>query len=155
MANIKPIELQTKHSNPEDIAKRMETEEALKGNTVIEIKPPTSLSTTGKKFYKKIIEILPDGFLNGGDTYCVTIIAESLDKMQLCQKEINKIGLFIDGNENKAVGTYKKYVDIFNTFSQKIGLSPRDRASLSILNINSETDKNDKVLQALKGGDKK
>ncbi|MBU3153907.1 P27 family phage terminase small subunit [Clostridium estertheticum] len=155
MANIKPIELQTKHSNPEDIQKRMETEEALKGNTVIEIKPPTSLSTTGKKFYKKIIEILPSGFLNGGDTYCVTIIAESLDKMQLCQKEINKNGLFIDGNENKGVGTYKKYVDIFNTFSQKIGLSPRDRASLSILNINSETDKNDKVLQALKGGDNK
>lgn len=153
MANIKPIALQTKHSGKEEIQKRIEAEEKLKGNTTIEITPPSNLSTNGKKIYKNIIQILPDGFLNGGDIYVVNIIAEALDKLQECQKEIKKNGLFIEGNENKAVATYKKYVDIFNTFSTKIGLSPRDRASLSILNINSETEKSDELLQVLRGGE--
>ena len=151
MANVKPIALQTKHSSKEDIQNRIEAEEKLKGSTTIEINPPTNLSTNGKKIYTNIIKILPNGFLNGGDTYVVTIISEALDKLQECQKEIKKNGLFIDGNENKAVTTYKKYVDIFNTFSTKIGLSPRDRASLSVLNINSESEKNDEVLKALRG----
>jgi P27 family predicted phage terminase small subunit len=150
VANIKPIELQTKHNTKEDIEKRIKAESELRGTTTIEIVPPSSLSTNGKKIYKNIIQILPDGFLNGGDTYVVNIIAEALDKMQECQKEIKKNGLFVDGIESKAVGTYKKYTDIFNTFSTKIGLSPRDRASLSVLNINQENEKNDEVLKALK-----
>jgi len=151
--NVRPIALQTKHNSKEDIQKREEAESKLKGDTVIDITPPSNLSTYGKKIYKNIIEILPDGFLNGGDIYVVTIIADALDNMKICQKEIKKSGLFINGKENPAVLTYKKYVDIFNTYSTKIGLSPRDRASLSVLNINAENEKNDEVLKALRGGD--
>ena len=151
--NVRPIALQTKHNSKEDIQKREEAESKLKGDTVIDITPPSNLSTYGKKIYKNIIEILPDGFLNGGDIYVVTIIADALDNMKICQKEIKKSGLIINGKENPAVLTYKKYVDIFNTYSTKIGLSPRDRASLSVLNINAENEKNDEVLKALRGGD--
>jgi P27 family predicted phage terminase small subunit len=154
MPNIKPIALQTKHNSKEDIEKRIEMEDKLKGNTTIEIIPPSNLSSNGKKIYKNIIKILPDGFLNGGDIYTVSIVAEALDKMQECQKEIKVNGLFVDGTESKAVGTYKKYVDIFNTFGSKLGLSPRDRASLSVLNLNQEMEKQDPLLQILSGDDK-
>jgi len=151
--NVKPVSLQTQHNSKEEKKKRQEEEQKLKGDTVINITPPKILSANGKKIYKNIVKILPEGFLNSGDVYIVCIIADALDNMELCQKQIKKNGLIINAKENPSINIYKKYTDIFNTYSMKIGLSPRDRAQLSVLNINTESEKNDEVLKALRGDD--
>ncbi|SHN04297.1 phage terminase, small subunit, putative, P27 family [Anaerosporobacter mobilis DSM 15930] len=154
MPNIKPIALATGHISNEEIRERQETEEKLKGNTTIDVKPPKELSANGKKLYKHIISLLPNGFLSGGDTFVVGIVAESLDRMQKCQIKLNKDGLFDeDGTENQAVRTYEKYSKIFEKFSAKLGLSPKDRASLAVLVINDKDNQEDQLLKILKGDD--
>lgn len=154
MPNIKPTALATGHISNDEKIERQETEEKLKGNTTIDVKPPKELSTNGKKLYKYIISLLPNGFLNGGDTFVVGIVAESLDRMQKCQNKINKDGLFDeDGAENQAVRTYEKYSKIFEKFSAKLGLSPKDRASLAVLVINDKDNQEDQLLKILKGDD--
>jgi len=152
MPNIKPIALQNGHISNEEKEARKVVEEKLKGNTEITIKPPKELSTNGKKLYKNIINLLPTGFLNGGDTYVVTIVAEALDRMQTCQIRLNNNGLFNEeGEENNAVKTYDKYSKIFEKFSAKLGLSPKDRASLAVLNLNADEEKQDELLSVLRG----
>jgi P27 family predicted phage terminase small subunit len=154
MANIKPAELQTGHLSNEEIIARKEAEQKLKGNTQIDIKPPKELSTNGKRLYKKIISLLPNGFLNGGDTFVVNIVAESLDRMQECQIKINTDGMFDErGNESQAVKTYERYSKIFEKFSQKLGLSPKDRASLAVLVLNDKENQEDPLLKVLRGDD--
>ena len=152
MPNIKPSALQNGHKSNEEKEARKHQEELLKGNTEITIKPPKELSTNGKKIYKNIISLLPTGFLNGGDTFVVTIVAESLDRMQTCQVKLNDNGLFTEaGEENNAVRTYDKYSKIFEKFSGKLGLSPKDRASLAVLNLNQMEESQDELLKILKG----
>lgn len=152
MPNIKPAALQNNHKSNAEIEARKEQEELLKGDTEITIKAPKELSANGKKLYKNIINLLPTGFLNGGDTFVITIVAESLDRMQTCQKNINSNGLFDDnGVENNAVKTYDKYSKIFEKFSAKCGLSPKDRASLAVLNLNQTEESSDELLKILKG----
>lgn len=151
MANIKPIALQTGHISNAEIQARQETEEKLKGDTEIKTRPPRELSSNGKKLYKSIIYLLPKGFLNGGDTFTVCIVAEALDRMQICQKKINDDGLFIEGEENQAVRTFEKYSKIFEKFSSKLGLSPKDRASLSVLLLQEKENDTDPLLKVLAG----
>ncbi len=154
MANIKPIALATGHISNEEIRERQETEQKIKGSIPIDAKPPKELSPNGKKLYKHIVSLLPSGFLNGGDTFVVGIVAEALDRMQNCQQKLNKDGLFSDeGLENQAVRTYEKYSKIFEKFSAKLGLSPKDRASLAVLVINDKENEEDPLLKVLRGED--
>lgn len=152
MPNIKPAALQNNHKSNAELETRQQTEERLKGDIEVSIKPPKELSANGKKLYKNIIKLLPTGFLNGGDTFVVTIVAEALDRMQTCQSNINDNGLFDEnGVENNAVKTYDKYSKIFEKFSAKLGLSPKDRAALAVLNLNQIEESQDEVLKILKG----
>ena len=74
--------------------------------------------------------------------------------MKECQTKINEEGLFDkSSNENQAVRTYEKYSKIFEKFSSKLGLSPKDRATLAVLVINEQAEKEDPVLKALRGED--
>lgn len=154
MPNIKPIALQTGHISNAEIEERKQAEEKLKGDAEISVKPPKELSTNGKKLYKNIVSLLPSGFLSGGDIYVVGIVAESLDRMCECQLKINKDGLFSkEGEENQAVRTYDKYSKIFEKFSSKLGLSPKDRASLAVLVLNDKEKEEDALLKALSEDD--
>ncbi|MCB2300645.1 phage terminase small subunit P27 family [Clostridium tagluense] len=150
MANIKPVELQTGHISNTEKEERLKAESKLKGDKIITPKPPKELSSNGKKLYKKIIDLLPTGFLNGGDTFVVGIVAEALDRMQICQTKINADGLFTKGGEeNNAVKTYDKYSKTFEKFSGKIGLSPKDRSALAVLILSDNDKKQDEVLNIL------
>lgn len=154
MPNIKPVALQTGHiSNAETEARRL-AEEKLKGNADITLCPPIELSESGKDLYTRIISLLPKGFLSGGDTFTVGIVAEALDRMQCCQFRINTDGLFdLEGYESEAVKTYERYAKIYDKFSSKIGLSPKDRASLAVLVLSDKTNQEDPLLKILRGDD--
>jgi P27 family predicted phage terminase small subunit len=154
MANVKPVELQTGHVSNEEIKARKETEKKLKGSKNIRTKPPNDLSENGKKLYKEIISLLPKGFLSGGDTYTLRIVAESLDCMQTSTKRIHDDGLFTDdGKESEASKAYERYSKIYDKFSAKIGLSPKDRAALAAIIVSDKENQDDAVLKALKGDD--
>jgi len=154
MPNIKPVALQTGHiSNAETEARRV-AEEKLKGRAEISLTPPKDLSVNGKELYKSIVSLLPSGFLSAGDIFTVGIVAEALDRMQRCQSEINSNGLFdLERKEVEAVKTYERYAKIFDKFSAKIGLSPKDRASLAVLILSDKDNKEDPLLKILRGED--
>jgi P27 family predicted phage terminase small subunit len=152
MANIKPAKLRTGKTGKDEIKQRETTENELKGSKPISVTPPRELSKTGKRKYKQIISLLPDDFLSGGDMFVVGIVAEALDRMAQAQIQLNEKGLFNNaGEENNATKAYERYSKIFEKFSSKLGLSPKDRAALAVLNINAEEEKDDPVLNALRG----
>ena len=151
MSNTKPIGLNNSHISKEEREARQQAENKLKGDTIISNKAHKELSKNGKKIYKDIISIMPQDFLTGVDEYIVSVVAECLDRMKECQNQINKTGLFDEaGNESKAVKTYEKYSKIFNSYSSKLGMSPKDRASLSCLIINDKANQQDELLNILK-----
>jgi len=153
MANIKVAELRTGKTGKEDIKNRKDTETKLKGDTKISKTAPKGLSENGAKIYKDIINLLPDSFLNGGDTYVVGIVADALDRMQTSMMVLNSDGLFdAEGREKDATKTYERYSKIFDKFASKLGLSPKDRAALAVLNIKEDAEKEDPLLKIL-GGD--
>ncbi|WMI80914.1 P27 family phage terminase small subunit [Anaerotignum sp. MB30-C6] len=151
MANIKPADLRTGKTGKDEIEDRKKAEEKLKGKKKIPRKPKGELNESGIKLYQEIIKLLPDDFLSGGDTYVVSIVADALSRMDECRKILNCNGMFNEsGIEMDAVKTYERYSKIFDKFSSKLGLSPKDRAALAVLKINSEDEKTDPVLQALR-----
>lgn len=152
MANIKPIELNNSHISKTEKKARLEAEKKLKGDKSISILPPPQLSEGGGKIYQDIINTMPKDFLTGIDAYIVGVVAESLDRMKECQEKINSHGLFNDDEENVAVKTYEKYSKIFNTYSSKLGMSPKDRAALSCLILNDKKE-DDPLLKALSDDD--
>lgn len=152
MANIKPAGLRTGKTGKDEVEERRKTEEKLKGRRKIPVKPKGELSESGIKLYKEIIKLLPQDFLSGGDTYVVSIVADALSRMDECRKILNRKGMFTEsGLEIDAVKTYERYSKIFDKFSSKLGLSPKDRAALAVLTMNSEDEKNDPVVQVLRG----
>ncbi len=154
MSNIKPAEFRTGHTSNNEIKMRKETESKLKGKKKISTKPPVDLSLNGKEIYKEIIKLLPKGFLNSADTYTVRIVAESLDCMRISSGVIHKHGLFTcEGKESEASKAYERYSKIYDKFSAKIGLSPKDRAALASIIISEKENRDDELLKALSGDD--
>lgn len=152
MANIKPAELRTGKTGKEEIAKRKQAEAAIRGSSPISRTPGGELSDGGKRIYREVIKLLPDGFLSGADKYAVEAVADALARMQECRSVLNDGGMFDEGGaELDAVKTYERYSKIFDKQSSKLGLSPKDRAALAVLNINAEEEKNDPLLQVLRG----
>lgn len=132
----KPAALRTGKTGKKEIAERTAAEEKLKGNTTISQEAPTGLSINGKRLYEEIIELLPEGFLNAGDTYIVGIVADALDRMQTAQEVLNREGLLTEeGSERDASKSYERYSKIYDKFGSKLGLSPKDRAAIAALNL--------------------
>lgn len=152
MANVKPIELRTGHWTKDEIEARKNAEDKLKGNNISD-KVPSRLTSNGKKIYKHLLSSFPNGFLTDVDSYSLEIVANAIDMMQQASKDIKDRGMFINGDENPSIRIYERYSKIFNTYGSKLGMSPRDRASLSALLINQQQQEDDKLLKILGGGD--
>ena len=149
--NVKPISLNNGHHNTKWRAEARENaENKLKGQEIDKDKVPSRLTKAGKDIYKESLNSFPDKFLTSSDTHTLEIVANSLAMMHKAQRDINKRGLLVNDSENPSIRIYEKYSKIFNTFGSKLGMSPRDRASLAVMLVNQETDKADPLLEALK-----
>jgi phage terminase small subunit len=74
--------------------------------------------------------------------------------MKICSDEIDNYGLFTDdGKEIEASKAYERYSKIYDKFSAKIGLSPKDRAALAAIIVADKDNQDDALLKALKGDD--
>jgi len=140
--NIKPIALTTKHYSNEEIKERLEKENAIKGDSKIPIDAPDNLNLCelGKVYYKSIVEYMPQDLFNYLDSYTVGICADSLAKMSECREILNREGLIVEGKQHSAVKTYNSYSQIFNIYGGKMGMSPTDRAKLSLIQPSKEQD---------------
>lgn len=163
MSRTKPVELKKGTITKEEYKKRKQAEENLKGDNSISKNPPTYLCNNGKKIYKNIVESLPNNFLNNTDEYVVAIVADSLAKMQECQKILKKEGLLVEYtnsagatniDQNKAILIYQKYNEIFKKYIGEIGLSPSARGKLAMLSLEEQQEQGDPLLKVLSGGKK-
>lgn len=150
MANVKPVELRTGHWTKDEIEARKESENKLKGKNISD-KAPTKLSTNGKKIYKYLLTTFPDNFLTEVDYIALEIVANSIDMLQQSQADIKARGIYLeDGSENPSHRIYDRYFKIFNSMASKLGMSPKDRASLSAIMIAQQSEDDDELLKILK-----
>ncbi len=161
MSKAKPIELKTGAITKEEYTKRKSMEDKMKGNKNISLTPPDYLDNRAKQIYINIVTSLPKEFLNNTDEYVISIVADSVAKMQECQEIIRKEGLLVEYtntagatnvDQNKAVLIYQKYCDVFKKYVGEIGLSPSARSKLAQMSIQSEK-KEDPLLKALSDED--
>jgi len=149
VANIKPIDLKVGHSSTKsEIEARKKAEEAIKGKSIGR-KKPTGLSGDGKKIYKHLLTIFPEGFLAETDVYALEILVDSIEQMRIARKDISERGQLLDGEENPSIRVYSKYFKIYDSVGAKMGMSPRERAQLAVLLVNQQQDKDDELLNII------
>lgn len=139
----------------EEREKRVENEKKIQGESRVQPTPPSHLDNFAKAYYREIIKTIPSEILNFTDTYYISVCADALSKMKLCQQKIAEEGMIVEYtnkagftniNESKYVGIYHKYAGLLDKFGAKIGLSASDRAKISIMQI---TEEKDEVLELL------
>ena len=144
----KSIEGQSRHNSKEEIEKRKETEEVLKGLAdKVEI-PPDYLTEHQKEIYNFIIEELKASkILSNLDIYLLATASISIDRLQFIEGIINKKPNAI---LNKDLMSAKdKYNKDFFRCCNELSLSPQSRAKFGSLALKAKEDSEDLLLQAL------
>lgn len=155
----KPMEMLNSHLTKQEIEERKAAEEKLKGNDDLVYKVPRYLSKEEKKIYKFLVkELQASKILCNLDINILEQTVCAIVKMQECKKFIDEHGIVIikeNGEmvKNPACTAFKDYSAIFNKGMQELGLSPSARSRLAQLNINSQAEKSDPLLQILNGSD--
>lgn len=161
--NAVPLALKVGEMSKEEMDKRKSNEEYLQPKSSIPLDAPDFLMLNyyGKKFYKLIINELPENLLSGVDVFVLGEVCYALQMMHQCKKEIKENGMLVEyinsrgqsyKDQNKAVLVHQKYTEIFHKMASRLGLSPSDRAKLSALNI-QEDNSNELLMKALRGED--
>ena len=143
----KTVDLISGHLSKEEINKRKEAENKLKGNNDL-IKPPSYLSSKQKRIFKFIYkELLNVNILNNLDVSLLEVCSIAIDRIREIENKINKNPeLLLD---NKLIVIKNKYTQDFFKCMQELGLSPSARARLALLNIEKEDKENDPLLKIL------
>lgn len=152
----KPTSLSTGKIGKEEIEKRKNQEEKLKGNDDLVYEPPKHLSKKEKELYSFLVEELrASGILNNLDVTILETTVDAIVRMKESNKLIKKYGLIVekaDGSlqRNPASTIYKDYNAIFNKCCMELGLSPSSRARLTVINVNAQKDNEDPLLKMMK-----
>lgn len=143
----KPAELMSKHLSKEEINKRREAENKLKGNNDL-IKPPSFLSSKQKRIFNFISkELVNVNILNNLDITLLEVCSIAIDRIREIESKINKNPDLL--SDNKFISIKNKYTQEFFKCMQELGLSPSARARLALLNIEKEDKESDPVLKIL------
>ncbi len=139
----KSVNLNSKHLTEEERTRRLEAENAMKGEGLP--KPPRSLSKEERKIFKKILDILKDSeYIGEIDVYLLTETAITINDLDVLneQKRI-KPELLTDQNFIRAQANAMK-----NFFREcnELCLSPQSRAKLGVANAKAAEDKGRKTL---------
>lgn len=146
----KSVNVMSKNLTKEEKEIRLETEQKLKGRAD-KISPPSHLNVRQKKIFKYIVEQLKEsGILGNLDIYILSTCAISIDRLQEIEKLINKdIERLLDKDLMSAKDKYTK--DFFRCCNE-LSLSPQSRAKLGNINLQAKENKQDPLLQVLRGG---
>ena len=143
----KTVDLISGHLTKEEINKRREAENKLKGNNDL-IKPPSYLSSKQKRIFNFISkELVNVNILNNLDITLLEVCSVAIDRIRDIESKINKNPDLI--LNNKLITIKTKYTQQFFKCMQELGLSPSSRARLALLNIQKEDKETDPLLKIL------
>ena len=147
----KPISVQSRHNTKEEVEKRKEQEERLKG-LVDKIKPPKHLTKNQKKIFKFIVDQLKaSGILSNLDIFMLTSCSIAVDRINEVEKMINDEPFLL--RDKDLMSSKDKYSKEFFRCSNELSLSPQARAKIAGLNLQAKEQEEDPIIKALKGDD--
>lgn len=146
----KSIEAQSRHNSKEDIEKRKETEEMLKGLADRVEFPPEYLTKGQKLIYKEIFnELKASQILSNLDIYILSACSIAIDRLQYIEEIINKNPRAL---MNKDLMSAKdKYNKDFYRCCNELSLSPQSRAKFGSLSLKAKEKEEDPLIKVLKG----
>lgn len=131
-AYIHLLEGNPNNKTKKELNKRLKNEEKMKLSDD-QLVAPSWLSTSGKKVFKQVVEIMkPTKLLNNADLYTIAMFSDAVDDYIKCCKQIKKNGFMIKGKVNPFIKQKQAYSTIIKRYGNDLGLSPAARASLSI-----------------------
>ena len=143
----KSVDTMSKNLTKEEYEARKQAEEALKGGTD-KIKPPTHLSTEAKKIFRYIVnELKSSGILTNLDIYILSSCANALARIKEAEQILND-----DLLNKQALKVKDSYMKEFFRCCNELSLSPQSRAKLANINVKAQENKEDPLLQVLRGG---
>lgn len=144
----KAVNTMSKHLSKAETEERKEKESHLKGKSD-KIRPPTYLSASQKKIFRYIVKELEASEILGNlDIYILSTCSIAIDRLKEIETMINSDSeLLLSKELMSAKDKYTK--DLYRCCSE-LSLSPQSRAKLANININTQKDKADPLLEALK-----
>ena len=137
----KSIEGQSRHNSKEEIEKRKEAENKLKGLADKIEFPPEYLSYDQKKIYKEIFEELKASqILSNLDVYILASCSIAIDRLQFIETIINK---------NPKAIMNKDLMSAKDKYCNELSLSPQSRAKFGSLSLKAKDENEDAVIKAL------
>lgn len=147
----KPISVQSRHNTKEEVEKRKEQEERLKG-LADKIKPPKHLTKNQKKIFKFIVDQLKaSGILSNLDIFMLTSCSIAVDRINEVEKMINDEPFLL--RDKDLMSSKDKYSKEFFRCSNELSLSPQARAKIAGLKLQAKEQEEDPIIKALKGDD--
>lgn len=144
----KSIDSQSRHNSKEEIERRRESENALKGlSDKIEF-PPDYLTEEQKNIYLDIFkELKASQILSNLDVYILSTCSIAIDRLQYIEKIINNNPRAL---MNKDLMSAKdKYNKEFYRCCNELSLSPQSRAKFGSLSLKAKDESEDAVIKAL------
>ena len=155
--SAKPVDLVNSKMSKEEREARKKAEQRYKGVANKVYRCPSELKANREKqLYKFIVNQLKSAaILNDLDIVIIKSTVFCIINMNDANEFINSNGTIIsDENgkfyKNPAVNVYKDYHSMFLSNSTRLGLSPADRAKLSVIDMKNKQAEEDPLLKALK-----
>lgn len=155
--SAKPVDLVNSKMSKEEREARKKSEQRYKGVANKVYRCPSELKANREKqLYKFIVNQLKSAaILNDLDIEIIKSTVFCIINMNDANEFINSNGTIIsDENgkfyKNPAVNVYKDYHSMFLSNSIRLGLSPADRAKLSVIDMKNKQAEEDPLLKALK-----
>ena len=152
----KPIGLQSRHNTKEEIEKRKQAEDKIKGNDNLVYQVPKSITDKKQKeLYLNLVEELrATGILNNLDIELLKQTVNAIVQMEGANKLIKKYGQVIqkaDGSlqKNPSINVYKDFYGVYYQSCNQLGLSPVARAKIASANVSAKEDSEDTLLNIL------
>lgn len=155
--SAKPVDLVNSKMSKEEREARKKAEQRYKGVANKVYRCPSELKANREKqLYKFIVNQLKSAaILNDLDIEIIKSTVFCIINMNDANEFINSNGTIIsDENgkfyKNPGVNVYKDYHSMFLSNSIRLGLSPADRAKLSVIDMKNKQAEEDPLLKALK-----
>lgn len=144
----KAVNTMSKHLSKVETEKRKEKEDCFKGKSD-KIRPPTYLSASQKKIFRYIVKELEASEILGNlDIYILSTCSIAIDRLKEIETMINGDSKLLLSKE--LMSAKDKYTKDLYRCCSELSLSPQSRAKLANININTQKDKADPLLEALK-----
>jgi len=135
--NAKSALLHVLEGNPnnktkKELHKRQKNEEKL-SLPRDKLEPPTWLTATGAKEFKRIVEVMePTQLLTNGDVNTLALYCDTLADYHSFDRKIKQKGFMMKGRVNPFIREKRNSAQLLDKLAGELGMTPGSRASLAI-----------------------